>query len=146
MFLQCSTVFEHHPIIQQSNNHNKVLRSIKCKMKLFCLRLKAAYFREKGKLNILLKFQPNRDIRFWDTAVERFFEFYCLCQYIDKVNEENWQNMLININFWQYFTNILWINLHTTFILQDLGLKLCQSVPIAQKIKSKLTGHANLHN
>ena len=45
-----------------------------------------------------------------------FFVLYCICQYIDEVNEGNWQNMLININFWQYFANILCINLHTTFI------------------------------
>ena len=32
-----------------------------------------------------------------------------------KANEENWQNVLININFWEYLTNILWINLY--FIL-----------------------------
>ena len=31
-------------------------------------------------------------------------------------------------DFCQYFTNILWINLHTTFILQNFGLKLHQCV------------------
>ena len=60
------------------------------------------------------------DIRFWEIAVERFFVFYCFCQYIDKVNDENWQNVLININFCQYFTNILWINLHTTCRLKKI--------------------------
>ena len=35
----------------------------------------------------LLKFQPNRTYGFWDIAVERFFVFYCFCQYIDKVND-----------------------------------------------------------
>ena len=73
----------------------------------------------------------NRTYGFREITVERFFVFYCFCQYIDKVNEENWQNVLININFCQFFTNILWINLHTTFILQNFGLKLCQCVPMA---------------
>ena len=61
--------------------------------------------------------------------------FIVFANILIKLNEENWQNMLININFGQYFTNILWINLHTTFILQNFGLKLCQSVPIAQNIR-----------
>ena len=91
---------------------------------LLLLLLLLLYCIEKSKLNILLRFQPNPTYGFWDTAVERFFVFYCFCQYIDKVNEENWQNMLININFWQYFTNSLWVNLHTTFIFQNFGLKL----------------------
>ena len=41
------------------------------------------------------------------TLALSFFVLYCICQYIDEVNEENWQNVLININFCQYFTNIL---------------------------------------
>ena len=36
-----------------------------------------------------------------------FFVLYCIFQYIDEVDEENWQSVLININFCQYFTNIL---------------------------------------
>ena len=44
---------------------------------------------------------------FQNMLVFSFFVLYCICQYIDEVNEENWQNMLININFWQYFANIL---------------------------------------
>ena len=47
------------------------------------------------------------DMVFWEIAIERFFVFYCFCQNIDKVNEGNWQNVLIIINFCQYFTNIL---------------------------------------
>ena len=43
---------------------------------------------------------------------------------ISTFNDKNWQNMLINIIFCQYFTNILWLNLHTTFILQNFNLKL----------------------
>ena len=42
-----------------------------------------------------------------------------------------WVDTNLNINFCQYFTNIWWINLHTTFILQNFGLKLCQCVPMA---------------
>ena len=36
---------------------------------------------------------------FWEIAVESFFVFHCFCQFIDKVNEESWQSVLININF-----------------------------------------------
>ena len=52
-----------------------------------------------------LKFQANRTYSFWNVAVERFYVFYCFCQYIDKVNE----NMLISIHFlpkfYLYFMN-----------------------------------------
>ena len=41
-----------------------------------------------GKLNLILKFQPNRTYGFWEIAVERFFVFYYFGQYIDKVNEK----------------------------------------------------------
>ena len=71
------------------------------KIKLPCLRSTWVYCREKGKQNFILKFEPNRIYGFWEIAVERFLEFYCLCQYSDKINEENWQNMHINIIFWQ---------------------------------------------
>ena len=37
------------------------------------------------------------------SLVERFFVFHCFCPHIDEVNEENWQNVLINI----FFFNIL---------------------------------------
>ena len=74
------------------------------------------------------------------------FLFYCFCQYQNvKVTEENWQNVLINIKFCQYFTNILWKNLHTTIILQNFGLKPYQCVPIAKHMNRNLTHHANLH-
>ena len=44
----------------------------------------------------------------WRKSYLRFskyawFQLYCFCQYIDEVDEENWQNMLINIHFCQYF-------------------------------------------
>ena len=38
-------------------------------------------------------------------VVFSFFVCYCFCQYIDDGNEENWQNMLTDINFCQYFMN-----------------------------------------
>ena len=57
-------------------------------MKLFCLRLNS-YCREKAKLNLILKSQPNWTSIFWEIAIERFFVFYCFCQYIDKSNEQN---------------------------------------------------------
>ena len=50
------------------------------------------YSLEKSKLNLIIKFQPNRMYGFWEIAVDRFFEFYCFYQYrsIDRVdNEEN---------------------------------------------------------
>ena len=59
-----------------------------------------------------------------------FFVLYCICQYIDEVNEEYWQNMLIDINLCQYFINMLWINPRNTFILQNFGLKLGQYAPM----------------
>ena len=49
------------------------------------------------------------------------------------------KNMLIDINFYQYFTDILWINLHTNFILPNFGLKLGQCVPLAKNINIYLT-------
>ena len=69
-----------------------------------------------------MKFRPNWPYGFWEIDVEKFFVFYCFCQYIDKVNEESWQNMFIKINFCQFFffflyTNILWINAHITSLL-----------------------------
>ena len=78
-------------------------------------------------------------------VVFSFVVYYHFCQYIDEGNEENLQNMLININFCQYFANILWMNLHTTFILQNFGLKFCKWGPMAWNINRKLTSHANLH-
>ena len=76
--------------------------------------------KKKKKKKTILKFQANRTYSFWNVAVERFYVFYCFCQYTDKVNGD----MLISIHFCQNFTNILRINLHTTFILQNFGLKL----------------------
>ena len=40
---------------------------------------------------------------YYNMFIFSFFVLHCICQYIDEVNEENWQNMLININFCQYF-------------------------------------------
>ena len=51
---------------------------------------------QRGK-QTKLKFGPNRTNGFREIAVERFFVFYCFCQYIDKVNEENWQKVVMNM-------------------------------------------------
>ena len=40
-----------------------------------------------------------RKYGFQNMIVFSFFEYFCICQYIYEVNEENWQNVLININF-----------------------------------------------
>ena len=66
-------------------------------MKLLCLRLEYTYYKEKSNLYLILKFGPNQTNGFREIAVERFFVFYCFCQYIDKVNEENWQKMVMNM-------------------------------------------------
>ena len=63
-----------------------------------------AYLREKGKLNLILKFEPTLTCSFWDIAAESFFVF-SFCQYNDEVNEENWQIMLMNF----FFANVLLI-------------------------------------
>ena len=42
-------------------------------MKLFCLRLKYAYCKEKSKLNLILKFQPDQTYGFWDIAFENSY-------------------------------------------------------------------------
>ena len=66
----------------------------------------------KIKANQTSQILAKSDIRFWDMVVESLFVFYHFCQlYIDKINEESWQNVLMNINF---FTNILWVNLYAT--------------------------------
>ena len=56
---------------------------------------------------------------------------YAVCGILVK----DLQNMLISIDVCQYFTNNyepgLRIRLHTTFIRQIFGLKLCQNVPMA---------------
>ena len=67
-------------------------------MKLLCLRLEyKAYYKEEGKLNLICKFGPNRTNGFLEIAVERFFVYYCFYQYIDKVNEENLQKVVMNM-------------------------------------------------
>ena len=57
--------------------------------------------------------------------------FIVFNQYIDDLDEENWRNMLMNINIFPIITNILWINLPTTFISQNFSMKLYQCVPMA---------------
>ena len=52
-------------------------------------------------------FEGNQKNGFQNMLVFSFCVLYCTCQNIDKVNEGNWQNMLIDMNFWQYFANIL---------------------------------------
>ena len=64
-------------------------------MKLLCLKL--GLFQREKQTNLILKFGPNRTNGFREIAVERFFVFYCFCQYIDKVNEENWQKVVMNM-------------------------------------------------
>ena len=41
---------------------------------------------------------------------------------------------ICSYNLYQNFTNILWLTLHTTFILQNFSLKLGQCVPMAWNI------------
>ena len=54
---------------------------------------------------MLDKYTDHYNFPFWrkygfqNMIVFSFFEYFCICQYIDEVNEENWQNVLININF-----------------------------------------------
>ena len=38
--------------------------------------------------------------------VFKICSFLVSLYYIDEVSEENCQNMLINVSFWQYFANI----------------------------------------
>ena len=37
--------------------------------------IKVGLLQKEGKLNLILKFQPNRTYVFWEIAVERFFVF-----------------------------------------------------------------------
>ena len=81
---------------------------------------------KREEKSILISFSNSSQIGrtvFEKSMFKDVFVFFCFYQNIDEVNEENWQNMLMNINFCQYFTNILGINLHTTFISQNFGLK-----------------------
>ena len=93
----------------------------------------------KIEIGVLQREKLNKNTQIWAKSDIQFLRNWCLkilcillfCHYIDEVNEENWQNMLMNINLYQYFTSILWINLHTIFILQNFSLKLGLCVPMA---------------
>ena len=69
---------------------------------MFEIRISLLQREKQTKLNsqIWAKSDGFREIFF---AVERFFVFYCFCQYINKVNKENhdWQKVVMN------FANIL---------------------------------------
>ena len=51
-------------------------------------------------------FEGNRTYSFQNILIFSFFVLYCICQYIDEVSEENWQNVLL-ILILAIFTNIL---------------------------------------
>ena len=55
--------------------------------------------------------EGNRTYGFQNMFVFSFFVLYCICQYIDEVNEENWQNMLIKgvLHPWALFLKPLCI-------------------------------------
>ena len=112
------------------------LASIIGKMKFFCLRLKYAYCREKSKVNLIL---------IWAKADIRFLRNYCwkilcflliltniLIKLLRKTNKDAHKHDKYQLV--AMFTNILWIKIHATFILQNLCLKLCQYVSMALNI------------
>ena len=74
-------------------------------------------------------FEGNWTYSFQDMLVFDFFVLYCFCQYIDNINEKNWQNVVMNMSFCQYFAKILCIKVYCIFTLKNFVLQLGQSVP-----------------
>ena len=95
------------------------------------LEIKKSLLQREEQTNSI-KISAKSDIKYWRNCcckilcILLFLPIYGI---MDEVNEENWSNVLININLCQYLANM-----HKTscyFDFTELGLKLCQCVPMA---------------
>ena len=64
--------------------------------------------------------------------------YIVFCLYIDNINEKNWQKVVMNMLFCQYFVKILCIKVYCIFILKNLTSNLAKVFLVSLEVSVNL--------